>query len=86
MLLKGVNDSVEEQVRLSETLFSVGVLPYYLYVLDKVQGAAHYFVSDARAKEIMAEVITQVSGYLVPRLTREIGGRASKTPLNLDLE
>lgn len=86
VLLKGVNDSVEEQVRLSETLFSVGVLPYYLYVLDKVQGAAHYFVSDARAKEIMAEVITKISGYLVPRLTREIGGRASKTPLNLDLE
>ncbi|SON50800.1 EF-P beta-lysylation protein EpmB [Vibrio tapetis] len=86
VLLKGINDSAEDQIMLSETLFSAGVLPYYLYVLDKVQGAAHYFVSDARAKEIMADVITQVSGYLVPRLTREIGGRASKTPINLDLE
>ncbi len=86
VLLKGVNDSVKQQVELSEKLFSAGVLPYYLYVLDKVQGAAHYFVSDAKAKEIMAGMISQVSGYLVPRLTREIGGRASKTPLNLDLE
>jgi L-lysine 2,3-aminomutase len=55
-------------------------------VLDKVQGAAHFFVSDQKAKEIMAGVIERVSGYLVAKLTREIGGRASKTPLDLHLE
>ncbi|QMV13072.1 EF-P beta-lysylation protein EpmB [Vibrio spartinae] len=86
VLLKGINDSVAAQVELSEALFQTGVLPYYLHVLDKVQGAAHFFVSDQEAKTIMAGVIEQLSGYLVPKLTREIGGRRSKTPLDLHLE
>jgi len=86
VLLKGVNDSIEAQVTLSERLFAAGVLPYYLHVLDKVQGAAHYYVSDEKAKAIMAGVIERVSGYLVPRLAREVGGRLSKTPLDLHLE
>ncbi|MBR9876075.1 MAG: EF-P beta-lysylation protein EpmB [Vibrionaceae bacterium] len=86
VLLKGVNDSVDDQVNLSEALFDAGILPYYLHVLDKVQGAAHFFVSDEEAKEMMRGVVTRVSGYLVPKLTREIGGRPSKTPLDLHLE
>lgn len=86
VLLKGVNDSVNAQVALNETLFQTGIQPYYLHVLDKVQGAAHYYVSDQRAREIMAEMMTMVSGYMVPRLTREVGGRPSKTPLDLNIE
>ncbi|GAA5648371.1 EF-P beta-lysylation protein EpmB [Vibrio proteolyticus] len=86
VLLKGVNDNVDSQVALSEALFDAGVLPYYLHVLDKVQGAAHFFVSDDDARALMAGLIARVSGYLVPTLTREIGGRASKTPLDLHLE
>ncbi|MBF9001812.1 MULTISPECIES: EF-P beta-lysylation protein EpmB [Vibrio] len=86
VMLKGVNDNVAAQVNLSNALFDAGVLPYYMHVLDKVQGAAHFFISDQEAKEIMAGVITQISGYLVPKLTREIGGRPSKTPLDLHLE
>lgn len=86
VMLKGVNDSVSSQIALSNALFEAGVLPYYMHVLDKVQGAAHFFISDQQAKEIMAGVLEQTSGYLVPKLTREIGGRASKTPLDLHLE
>ncbi len=86
VMLKGVNDSIDAQVQLSEALFDSGVLPYYIHVLDKVQGAAHFYISDQQAKAIMAGVIERVSGYLVPKLTREIGGRSSKTPLDLHLE
>ncbi|EEX93474.1 lysine 2,3-aminomutase [Vibrio orientalis CIP 102891 = ATCC 33934] len=86
VMLKGVNDSIDDQVTLSQALFDAGVLPYYMHVLDKVQGAAHFFISDQQAKIIMAGVMEKVSGYLVPKLTREIGGRASKTPLDLHLE
>ncbi|MBA5764341.1 EF-P beta-lysylation protein EpmB [Vibrio sp. 404] len=86
VLLKGVNDNAEALVALSEALFDANILPYYLHVLDKVQGAAHFFVSDDDAKALLARVIEQVSGYLVPKLTREIGGRLSKTPLDLYLE
>ncbi|NOI83439.1 EF-P beta-lysylation protein EpmB [Vibrio tubiashii] len=86
VMLKGVNDSVEFQVDLSNALFDAGILPYYIHVLDKVQGAAHFYISDQEAKAIMAGLMERVSGYLVPKLTREIGGRTSKTPLDLHLE
>ncbi|WP_305810830.1 EF-P beta-lysylation protein EpmB [Photobacterium leiognathi] len=86
VLLKGVNDSVAALTDLSETLFDAGIQPYYLHVLDRVQGAAHFMVDDETARRLMAGLITKVSGYLVPKLTREIGGRASKTPLDLLLE
>ena len=60
-------------------------MPYYLHVLDRVQGAAHFMVSDDEARVIMRELMTKVSGYMVPKLTREIGGEPSKTPIDLGL-
>ncbi|WP_283131532.1 EF-P beta-lysylation protein EpmB [Enterovibrio norvegicus] len=86
VLLKGVNDSVDSLKNLSNTLFDSGILPYYLHVLDRVKGAAHFLVSDDEARSLMAGLIKEVSGYLVPKLTREVGGKASKTPLDLHLE
>ncbi|MGF1687792.1 EF-P beta-lysylation protein EpmB [Photobacterium japonica] len=86
VLLKGVNDNVPALIALSESLFKAGILPYYLHVLDRVQGAAHFMVDDTTARQLMAGLMDNVSGYLVPRLTREIGGRSSKTPLDLHLE
>ncbi|EIX1533823.1 EF-P beta-lysylation protein EpmB [Cronobacter sakazakii] len=85
VLLKGVNDNAATLAALSNALFDAGVMPYYLHVLDKVQGAAHFMVSDDEARAIMRELLSRVSGYLVPKLAREIGGEPSKTPLDLQL-
>ncbi|WJV53403.1 EF-P beta-lysylation protein EpmB [Prodigiosinella aquatilis] len=85
VLLRGVNDSVATLTMLSNALFDVGILPYYLHVLDKVQGAAHFLVPDDEARTLVRGLMKQVSGYLVPRLAREIGGEASKTPLDLGM-
>ena len=79
VLLKGVNDTVPALVNLSHALFSAGVLPYYLHLLDPVQGAAHFAVSDEKAKQLMQEIRVQLPGYLVPRLAREEPGQPSKT-------
>ncbi|KEA64412.1 Lysyl-lysine 2,3-aminomutase [Marinobacterium lacunae] len=84
VLLRGINDSVEAQKALSETLFEVGVLPYYLFVLDPVAGAAHFDISDAQAQRLVGELQARLPGYLVPRLAREIPGRPSKTLLSPD--
>jgi L-lysine 2,3-aminomutase len=81
VLLKGVNDSAPAQIELSQCLFEAGVLPYYLHQLDKVQGAAHFSLSDAQALAIHAEMMRQLPGYLVPKLVREIAGMPSKTPI-----
>lgn len=85
VLLRGINDSAATLAELSNALFDAGILPYYLHVLDKVQGAAHFYVSDEQARNIMRELLSQVSGYMVPKLAREIGGEPSKTPLDLQL-
>jgi EF-P beta-lysylation protein EpmB len=85
VLLRGVNDSATTLAALSNALFDAGILPYYLHVLDKVQGAAHFYVDDRRARAIVRELLGMVSGYMVPKLAREIGGEPSKTPLDLQL-
>lgn len=85
VLLRDINDDATILANLSNRLFEVGILPYYLHVLDKVQGAAHFYVSDEQARIIMHGLLSKVSGYLVPRLAREIGGEPSKTPLDLQL-
>ena len=85
VLLRGVNDSARVLADLSNALFDAGVMPYYLHVLDRVQGAAHFMVTDDEARQIMRELLTLVSGYMVPKLAREIGGEPSKTPLDLQL-
>lgn len=78
VLLRGVNDNAQTLADLSNALFDAGVLPYYLHVLDRVEGAAHFMVSDETAREIMRELLTLVSGYMVPKLAREIGGERVK--------
>lgn len=85
VLLRDVNDNAQTLADLSNALFDASVMPYYLHVLDKVQGAAHFMVSDDDARKIMRELLTMVSGYMVPKLAREIGGEPSKTPIDLQL-
>lgn len=81
VLLRGVNDDTDALAALSERLFAAGVLPYYLHQLDRVAGAAHFAVDDAIARGLIETLRGRLSGYLVPRLVREIAGEPSKTPL-----
>ena len=79
VLLARVNDSAEILAELSERLFACGVLPYYLHLLDKVHGAAHFDVSLQEASTIFQQLQSLLPGYLVPRLAREEAGKKHKT-------
>jgi L-lysine 2,3-aminomutase len=81
VLLRGVNDSVEALADLSRRLFEVGVLPYYLNLLDRVQGAAHFEVGEAEARALMLGLAARLPGYLVPKLAREVAGAPAKMPV-----
>lgn len=85
VLLKGINDSVATLSALSEKLFSVGILPYYLHLLDKVKGAAHFDIEQANAVQLVQQLLLELPGFLVPKLVREIAGEGSKTPIDLKL-
>jgi len=81
VLLKSVNDSAGVLIELSEALYDSGVMPYYLHLLDAVQGAGHFQVSDRRAMQIYKGMQATLPGYLVPKLVREHAGASSKTIL-----
>lgn len=84
VLLRGVNDHLETLAALSAQLVDVGVQPYYLHLLDPVQGAAHFAVSEAEGQALIAGLIDRLSGYMVPTLVREVPERLAKTriPVN----
>ncbi len=81
VLLAGVNDSPDALAELSRRLADCGVVPYYLHLLDRVAGAAHFEVAEPRALEIMSTLRARLPGYLVPRLVRELPGAASKVAI-----
>jgi EF-P beta-lysylation protein EpmB len=80
VLLRGVNDDPDTLAELSRTLFDVGVTPYYLHLPDRVRGTAHFDVPEPEARSLVAALSSRLSGYLVPRLVREVPGAASKIP------
>ncbi len=81
VLLKQVNDDADSLIQLSETLFNADVLPYYLHLLDKVQGAAHFDIREDKALALIEQIRQSLPGYLVPSLVREVPGLPYKKPI-----
>lgn len=86
VLLRGVNDNSDILAALSEALFRTNTLPYYLHLLDKVRGAAHFAVDDTRARQLYQTLLGKLPGYLVPKLVRELPDATSKTPIVPDFD
>ncbi len=86
VLLKGVNDSATALTQLSERLFTAHTLPYYLHLLDKVQGAGHFDVDENKAKQLILALQANLPGFLVPKLVREEPNKPSKTLIDLKLD
>jgi KamA family protein len=81
VLLRGVNDDLEALVDLSRGLIDRGILPYYLHLLDPVQGAAHFEVPAVRGQELVEAMRARLPGYGVPLLVREVPGAPAKLPV-----
>lgn len=81
VLLAGVNDTVPALARLMETAFQAGALPYYLHLLDRVSGSAHFEVDRDRAVTLIDALREHLPGYLVPRLVEERAGALAKLPV-----
>lgn len=79
VLLKNINDDIQVLKKLSERLFNLGILPYYLHLLDHAKGTAHFEVDINQAKQLHQQLQTQISGYLVPKLVQEQAGKMAKT-------
>ncbi len=78
VLLKDINDTADQLCILSEKLFSFNIMPYYLHLLDKAAGTAHFEVNQDQAIHLMDKIKKRLPGYLVPKLVREQTGVANK--------
>lgn len=81
VLLKDVNDDALVLAELSEKLFQFQVIPYYVHLLDSVDGAAHFDVSKERALKLFKQLARILPGYLLPKLAQEEPNASSKTVL-----
>ena len=78
VLLKNINNNVATLLELQEALFDNGVQSYYLHILDKVKGAAHFDIPLEEAKELYAQLSEKCSGYMLPKLVMEEAGEPNK--------
>lgn len=83
VLLADINDDIHTLSKLSQDLFGAGILPYYLHILDKVQGAAHFDIAISDAIRLYWQLLEVLPGYLVPKLVQELPNRPFKTPIDI---
>jgi EF-P beta-lysylation protein EpmB len=78
VLLRRVNDSADVLAELSARLIDLGIVPYYLHLLDRVSGTAHFEVPEDEALRLHEQLRARLPGYAVPRLAREVPGEPAK--------
>lgn len=81
VLLKGVNDDLETLKTLCERSINLGVMPYYLHQLDRVNGTAHFEVSVEKGLQLIEQLRQVLPGYAVPRYVQEVAGESAKSPI-----
>ncbi len=83
VLLKGVNDSVDEMLRLFRALSAARIRPYYVFMCDPIAGISHFRVSLEKAAKIESECAARIGGLAMPRFVADLPDAKRKTPVSL---
>ncbi len=83
VLLKGVNDSGAEMLRLLRALSAARIRPYYVFQCDPVAGIDHFRVPLEKAKKIERYCAERIGGLALPRFVADIPGARRKVPLDM---
>jgi lysine 2,3-aminomutase len=78
VLLKDVNDSVEQLESLFKKLLVIGVKPYYLHQTDLAQGTGHFRVPLEKAVALVSQLRGRITGMAIPQLIVDIPGGHGK--------
>ena len=84
VLLRGVNDSAEIQMKLSHKLLKARVRPYYLFQCDEVRGTEHFRTPVETGIAIIEGMRGHTSGLAVPTFAIDLPGGGGKVPLQPD--
>jgi len=81
VLLRGVNDTVETQLKLCQSLLKIKVRPYYLFQCDEVQGTEHLRTPVETGIKIIEGMRGHTSGLAVPTFVVDLSHGGGKVPL-----
>jgi lysine 2,3-aminomutase len=81
VLMRGINDTVETQLKLSHVLLKNKVRPYYLFQCDEVQGTEHLRTPVEVGIKIIEGMRGHTSGLAVPNFVVDLVEGGGKVPL-----
>lgn len=82
VLLRGINDSLETQMKLCQGLLKIKVRPYYLFQCDEVQGTEHLRTPIEIGIKIMEGLVGYTSGLALPTFVVDLPQGGGKVPLH----
>ena len=81
VLLKGVNDSAEEMLRLFRALTAARIRPYYVFMCDPIPGIDRFRVSLSKARAIERKCAESIGGLSLPRFVMDLPRAKRKVPI-----
>jgi len=84
VLLRGINDTVETQLKLCQGLLKIKVRPYYLFQCDEVQGTEHLWTPVETGIRIIEGMRGHTSGLAIPHFVIDLPEGGGKVPLQPD--
>ena len=76
--MRGINDTVETQMKLGQALLKSKVRPYYLFQCDEVQGTEHLRTPVETGIKIMEGLRGYTSGLAIPTYVIDLLSAAAK--------
>lgn len=84
VFLKGINDNVEALYSLFKKIYHSGIMPYYLYHCDRVEGLEKFEVEIEKERAIVTELHKKLSGISCPTYVIDVPNGYGKIPVPLD--
>jgi lysine 2,3-aminomutase len=81
VLLRGINDDVQTQIRLCSGLLKIKVRPYYLFQCDEVRGTEHLRTPVETGIKIIDGMRGRTSGLAIPTFVIDLPDGGGKVPL-----
>lgn len=81
VLLRGINDTVETQIKLCQGLMRIKVRPYYLFQCDEVQGTEHLRTPLEAGIKVIEGMRGHTSGLAIPTFVVDLPHGGGKIPI-----
>jgi len=81
VLMRGINDNLETQMKLNHGLLKIKVRPYYLFQCDEVQGTEHLRTPIETGISIMEGMRGHTSGLAIPTFVIDLPQGGGKIPI-----